>query len=199
MLYFLFSGAAKALGGGVYSDAILVRVLVLALHSLRKPNDPRSVIEYPDLVRRVKDTFSHSDLLELGELAQVTSSSEAALPFLRDVGVDVDAPQSASQQFIAWQINAQDHASHATRTTGWLIALLDAPLGERVYVLRRALWPSAESMLGEDPSIDSTPSGIRRARIARLGRGIRALPVSLSRLLRSRHSLRAARRKNVRR
>jgi hypothetical protein len=150
-------------------------VLILALHSLRSATiQPRHAIELEQLTRITLTEQERADAASLALATGCAATLETVLPRL---GIVVTPPDSElrSAELREWRerVASGSHGSYF-----WFVAFRRAPWGERPRLLWRALWPSRHDLLVARPETVDTFSGRTRARVARLGRGVRSLPAA---------------------
>ena len=169
-------------GRSVPSPSVQGQALVVALHALR---DPGKVTSQQDLAHLEATVAGWPpDLLaELADLAAATGSSDSADSFLGHVGavVATDGPRY-SARVADWRARQQGFG----RSTMWLVELRRSPWRERPGVLRRALLPSAEYLVGSHLAADLGRGRLVLLHCRRWGRALASLPRALGRARRLR-------------
>ncbi|WP_243075649.1 nucleotidyltransferase family protein [Microbacterium sp. SS28] len=151
-------------------------VLVLALHSLRGASiQERHGDELQQLVAIELTDQERSDVAALALATGSAATLETVLPRL---GIEVAAPagEESSDELRRWRerVAAGSHGAYF-----WISAFLTAPPAQRPRIALRALWPTRRDLLIARPDTVDSLSGRTRARLARMGRGIRWLPRAL--------------------
>lgn len=157
--------------------------LVLALHALRDPHDPGKALDLTRLVERVRESATDESLRDLAELAADLGAADTAAPFLDRVGaptVGRGALRPADRR--AWDLRTDPDAS----VTGWVDELRGLPWRSRPRFLWYAAFLTEEELRLDDPSLPPGRAAVRRARLARLRRGLGALPGAWRRTTRRR-------------
>lgn len=148
-------------------------ILILALHSLRGASIQQRHADELEQLLRVE--LTDQERADAAALALATGSAATLETVLPRLGVHVDAPvdpaQAKALQQWRQRVAAGSHGAYF-----WLQALRDAPWSQRPRILWRAFWPTRHELLVARPETVDTLRGRTRARIARLGRGIRSLP-----------------------
>lgn len=153
---------------------VLSMSLILALHGLRRPR----VSQAREGVAALADALGRLGLpdapRQVHELARWFGADQTARPFLEALGLDVPEESQPSPELIRWRMNAASKGY----TDAWLVSLAAAPLRAKAGVLWAALHPSAEELRIRHPEIPPGRVGIARARLVRIGNGLRELPRS---------------------
>ncbi|GAB7002826.1 hypothetical protein JCM18899A_02970 [Nocardioides sp. AN3] len=110
--------AIEAAGVTVPATGLLGSALVMALHALRAPHDPRNARELAVLVHRL--AARTVDKAGLRALAADTGCLSTARPFLRALGIDGADAAMDDPRLAQWSLR-QSSAHH--RNLGWLVAL----------------------------------------------------------------------------
>ncbi len=156
-------------------------ILILALHSLRGESaQPRHARELRELIAQAR--LSPTEIADLGLLSRLVGCVSTLGLVLNDLGVSVPAPEweHDSPELADWRGLV---ASGASGTYRWLHALRASPPADRLHVVREALWPSDRDLMLDHPSLSGGVVEMRRARVARLIRGLKALPRALMAIL----------------
>lgn len=153
-------------------------VAIAALHYLRDSTSEWSLSKLESLADLV-ESWSEEDLRELSEFTARTGSAETLAPFLDRVG----APSTVSATELVVSLEAWRTRAEATTTEvlPWLLELRRLPWRRRPAFVWWSVWLTDEhfrSWSGEP----MTRGDVMRARIARVRRGLRALPAARSNL-----------------
>lgn len=143
-------------------------VALLALHALRAPHLQTSQQE----LRFLKELAVREALGPgIQEISVATDALAAMRPFLEEVlpaKALIEWPEPSTE----WRSRLFSKEPGSAR----IIALLQAPLGEKPRMLRAALLPSDTAYLSQDLYADLSPTGRLRAYAARWVRFLRASP-----------------------
>jgi hypothetical protein len=157
------------------------QALVLALHALRDPHDPGKAAELTSLVDRVGEVADPAFLRDLAELAHDLGAADTAAPFLDRVGAPaVGRGSTRAADLRAWQLRTEPDAS----VVGWVDELRRLPWRRRPQFLWYAAFLTEDELRLDDPGLPEGRRAVAGARIARLRRGLGALPRALRRLRR---------------
>lgn len=169
-------------GTEVWAGDVVSQAAIAGLHYLRHPERPGNQEALDDLCQRFIELRGPSGVSELSALAASLGAQSTLVPMLARVGAPLgrqcDVP---ARGFDQWALGTAATASGAA----WINALMDAPLSKWPSIIRRAAWLS-------DAEIDyyhRPPTGglsRSRARLVRLGRGLRTLPAAAFQIARSR-------------
>jgi Uncharacterised nucleotidyltransferase len=155
--------------------------LVLALHALRDPHAPGKAAELEDLAERVGATSDAASLRDLADLAHALGAADTAAPFLERVGAPaVGRGSTPPEDLQAWRLRTQPEASVA----GWLDELRRLPKRQWPRFLWYAAVLTETELRLDDPSLPPGRGALARARLRRLRRGLRAVPVAARNLRR---------------
>ena len=174
-------------GRAVPTADVLGQGLVVGLHALRDPEVDLSRDDLALLVRRLGD-LPDSDKRDLALLASATGSAQSARTMLDLVGAPALGDDQATQERLTdWQLRQQGLGPG----TAWLADLSRAPWASKARVLRTALLPPREHLLGSHGA-----QGVSRTRLAvlhlrRWGRGVAAMPHAVAVLARRRRLARS--------
>lgn len=152
-------------------------LVIMALHALRDGavNDRHRA----ELDRARSATLTNAERVELADLARATGCAGPLHDVLTGLGVHI--PVEDSPELREWRARV---ASGSRGAYPWLLLWREASWARRPRILFRALWPTRSDMLAARPETPDRVGAVARARVARLVRGIRGLPVGL-RALRS--------------
>lgn len=143
-------------------------VLILALHALRAPHLPacRQELEF------LADIASqHSRALAILEVATATGSLAAVRPFLEDLLPDASVPEWPEPS-VEWRNRLMAREPGSAR----LVAIVQAPWGEKPGMLWRAMFPPPEVLLSQDIYADMSLLGRLVQHRARWARFLRSAP-----------------------
>jgi hypothetical protein len=163
-----------AAGVAVPSTDLYASALLLALHALRTPRDPRNARELIGLVDRLSSR--KIDLGRLRTLAEATGALATARPVLVALGATVPAVSPDDPSVLQWELR---RAHRGTRNLGWLVELRrTAPW--RWPGLLVSTFLSTEPMLRKQfPAAPPGPRGLWVARRWRLRLALKDLPKAL--------------------
>ncbi|WP_067438005.1 nucleotidyltransferase family protein [Nocardioides jensenii] len=151
---------------------------VVALHYLRDPRSGKARHSLPDLVERVRTTFTEADRQELVALAADTGASQSLGDFLVDVGAthrDVTEPEALA----AWRLR-----THVGGSAAWTVGLSSLPFRRRPAEIWHAVMLSREEIAAYH---QADGESVGRARRRRLRRGLRQVPVAVVAVSRFKH------------
>jgi hypothetical protein len=154
-------------------------ILILALHALRSPHLPACRREL-EFLADLTEQRSHATALL--EVAAAIGSLAAMRPFLEDrlpPGVAVEWPDASTE----WRNRLMAKEPGSAR----LIAIAQAPLREKPWMLFRAVFPAPEVHLSRDVYADMSLSGRLKSHRARWVRFLRAAPQVARDLIERRH------------
>lgn len=154
------------------SSAILIGVL----HAMRTPaQSARHLQEFRSILKvcLALDTEKRTDI---ARLAVATGANEAARPFLGLIGVELAAPVPHGVDPALDEWRARVSADGHLGAQAW-IATTRLPWRKRPAALWSVLWPRARDFRLDHPDVAPGHGAMLRARFARLGRGVRQLPV----------------------
>jgi Uncharacterised nucleotidyltransferase len=150
------------------------QALILALHTLRDPQDAGKRQELTDLSERISRTATEASLRHLAELAHDLGAADTAAPFLELVGAPaVGRGSTAAADLHAWQLRTQPADVTAV---SWVHELRRLPLYRWPGYLWYAATLSDVELRLADPNLPPGRVPLMRARARRLRRGMRALP-----------------------
>lgn len=153
--------------------------LVLAAHQLRDFDVPRNQVEYQWLIDRFGDDLDAAGRADLRELAVATRTMDSLRTFLVDLGIQPPAPpidNAYSERLHDWRMRS----SNNTPTSRWLYTIRRTPWQQRPSVMWRALVLPGDLLDQLHPEVGSRGRDRTRARLARIGRGLRAVLPSLA-------------------
>ena len=163
----------------------IAAIAILALHSLRgKRAQGRHLAELDDLLSRV--TLDDTERADLASFAERVDCVEALGVLAdRDVLVALGAVPSGagdditrtSPELTEWRGRVEGTESGAAF---WLFAFRQARWRDRPRMIARAFWPSRADLLIRDPTLPDLPGARVRARVARIGKGLRQVLTSSS-------------------
>lgn len=173
-------GSIEVAGRPIAATGPLGSILLLALHALRTPHDPRSAAELSGL--RTALTRTPPDWAALSLLAERTGCGGTIASLFTTLG---QAPPAAfvGDDDGGWSLRLD---IGATRSVPWLHELATAPWRRKASVARDAIWPDAQAIRRSAKDMSLSGARLRRARWRRLRAGLRDLPRAAAVLARSR-------------
>jgi hypothetical protein len=153
---------------------------IAALHYLRDSATEWSRGNLADLAERVA-TWDAGERVALGELASRTGSAETLAPFLR--AVDVATGPSGVPLVVSlddWETRSD---AETRQVLPWLVELRRRPWYRRPAYVLWSLWLTDDHFRTQS-DVPLTRREVMRARVARLRRGLRALPAARADLAR---------------
>lgn len=167
---FVLAGGVAVPATGLYGTA-----LVMALHALRTPADPRNARELAGLVERL--STRPLDRSQLSRLASATGCLATARPFLQQLSIDHSLSGGTNADLAQWELR---QTIGQTRNVGWLVALRRTPPWRWPALVLRVLL-SNEAMLRKFyPQAPPGRRGLWLARWWRLKAAVRDLPRAVS-------------------
>jgi hypothetical protein len=168
----------EVIGGvGVETTDRVGGALVVALHALRDLQVSRNAAEFGFLADAVRDRFTAAEKEQLCAVSAEMGANTALAPLFTETGLvpfaQPELPARAVLDLYLWRVRTRGVNNS---TTAWLLALSQAQAREWPMLLREAVYPAKESFLRSHP--ESTPQRLHRARLARLRRGLLALPAA---------------------
>jgi hypothetical protein len=154
---------------------MVAHTALMALHYLRDATTAWGAAGI-DVLADVVDGWDPQQKEDLAQVAARAGAARPLAPLLHRVG----APELADVAVLAvpvqdWELQTQ---SATKEVLPWLVGWSRTPWSRRPAYLRRALWIDKEHFQPEHgPRLSRAQ--VRRARVARLRRGSRALPVAL--------------------
>lgn len=156
---------------------LLGHALILALHSLRDPHDPTRKAELADLVHRLEPMLAPAQLRELSQLTSDLGAADTAAPFLLLVGApEIGVGTTSAADLHAWHLRTDPSD---TTAVSWVYALRGMPLRRWPGFLWYAATLSDQELRLAEPGLTEGGGTLRRARVRRLRRGLRALPAAI--------------------
>lgn len=149
------------------------QALVLALHALRDAHDPVKELDLTRLVEKVRESATDESLRDLAELARDLGAADTAAPFLDRLSAPaVGRGSTRASDLRAWDLRTDADSS----VTGWVDELRGLRWRERPRFLWYAAFLTEDELRLDDPSLPPGRGAVIRARLARLRRGLGALP-----------------------
>ena len=143
-------------------------ILILALHSLRSPESPSCRQELEFLSGLIRQRSAATSLLDI---AEETGSLAALRPFLEDT-----LPKGTIQEWPEPSKEWRNRVAAREPGSARLLAILQAPLGEKPLLVWRAVFPRREVLLSKDIYADMSFLGRVAQHRARWARFLQALP-----------------------
>jgi hypothetical protein len=155
-----------------------------ALHYLRDSTDPHRAQQLDELVALVRGGFGPESLTTLSLLSVETGAADTLRPFLERVGAPLPtAGLSPADAWSDWRLRSE---TPDLTSLAWLMAVCRRPIRRRPRLLWHALFLSEADLRANSPSLPPGRLPVAIARVARLRRGMRALPSAVSALRRAR-------------
>lgn len=151
-------------------------ILIAVTHALRSPlQNARHSREFLYLKNTVIPELDAASRAELVELAVQLGAVDTARPLLEYLEVPLPAPvpRGISTELDAWRERV---AARASETSKLLLALRKVPWARRPAFLARVIWPKEADHRMDHPETPPGTWAAVRGRLARIGRGIKALP-----------------------
>ncbi|MFC7850168.1 nucleotidyltransferase family protein [Arthrobacter sp. NPDC057388] len=143
-------------------------VVLLALHALRSPHLKVSQQE----LRFLQGLLAREALgPAVQEISAATDALAAMRPFLEEI-----LPRQAVAEWPEASREWRNRLFSREPGSARIIAILQAPLLDKPRMLGAALLPPDTAYLSQDPNVDLSPRGRRRAYVARWVRFVRASP-----------------------
>lgn len=162
-------------GRDVPCPDVLGHATVAALHALRDPAYLRSRRDLDYMVTVLRDRLDTSQLAELAGLALDTGASDTLRPFLDALGAPRLGEGSTSpQDLAAWRVRTA--SSGGVKTVPYLYQLTRLPVRRWPRLLWHALVLTEAEIRRDQPEAAPGAWGLFRARVRRLGWGLRDLP-----------------------
>jgi hypothetical protein len=158
-------------GQAIPTPDVLGQALVVGLHALRDESREQSRADLEHLTRIAP--LADDDAAALARLARDTGCSGSAADLLRRLGVQpLPLTQPEQHRLGDWQLRQVGLG----RSTPWLLEIQQAPLRDKVATVGRALFPPRDHLVSSHLADDLTRSQLARLHVARLTRGVAALP-----------------------
>lgn len=154
-------------------------ILLAALHALRTPaQTPRHSAEYRQLLSAVVQQMTEEEKCDVRNLAVVIGAADTARPFLQRLGVTLpsEVPPGADPALDQWRERAGASGVVAAQLS---MRARELPLAQRLPFLARSLWPPEREFRLDHPETAPGATPLLKARILRLGRGVRSIRPAL--------------------
>jgi Uncharacterised nucleotidyltransferase len=162
---------------------------VAALHYLRDPGYARNRELLDALVVRVDERFDGRQRAQLAGLAEQTGAVGTLGPALHALGIET-APTASHPEDRAWRLRT---SATGVKSVGWLVELRRTPLRRLPRTLLHAALLTEAEIRAHQPNAAPGGWGLFRARLRRLGWGLRDLPRACRLVRRSYRAERTAR------
>jgi hypothetical protein len=146
---------------------------VACLHALRDPDHEPKRTELRRLVAIARDTFDQGDRETLAQVAGATGAAETLEPVLAAIGLRVASAAEHATSMTDWRIRT---SSTGVTSVGWVMELFRTPLHRWPATLLRAVLLTEAEIRDAQPDAAPGPWGLLRARLRRLGWGLRDVP-----------------------
>jgi len=165
---------ATIAGREVPCPDVLGNAAIAALHALRDPTYQRSKTDLAFMTEVLGEGLDATQLRELAELAVATGAADTLRPFLDAI----DAPKlgegtTPAKDLEAWQIRT---SSSGVKTVAYLYQLRHARKRQWLPMMWHALVLTEAEIRKAQPDAAPGPWGLFKARVRRLGWGLRDLP-----------------------
>jgi hypothetical protein len=163
-------------GREVAATGPLGSALVLALHALREPDDPRNRDELADLVQRLRERpDQHRDLVAFAEESGATG---AVLPLFERLGCapDGDVPLAQREALATWRLRLDARSAPGADL---LVELGRTPAWRWPALAARVVLGDATNLRRRYPAVAATRFGLARARLCRIRDMVGDLPGAL--------------------
>jgi hypothetical protein len=164
---------ASVAGREVPCPTPVAHVAIAALHVLRNAEAPGRREELADLVNVAKAAFGADECAQLAVLAARTASVGTLRPVLEAMGLSLITDEGPDIALTAWRIQA---SSPGVRSVGWVAQLGRTPLRRWPATLVHALLLTEAEIRDAQPHAGHGRWGLLRARLRRLGLGLRDVP-----------------------
>jgi Uncharacterised nucleotidyltransferase len=146
---------------------------IAALHALRDADSATSQHQLSRLIDVLTSTFDDAQRAELVAVARRAGAEGTLWPVLRALGVADDGSPATPHDLTDWRIRT---ASTGVRSIGWVLELRRTPLRRWPAILLHALLLTEGEIRDAQPEAAPGAWGLLRARLRRLGWGLRDLP-----------------------
>jgi hypothetical protein len=144
---------------------------VAALHWLRDGLSPATEEKLSYLTAALRDRLDQAGIERLGSVAARTGATEPLRPLLD--ALDLSPIGDSTYDSTRWRIRT---ASTGVKSVGWVLELTSTPLRHLPARLAHALLLTEAEIRREQPNAAPGARGLFRARLRRLGYGLRDLP-----------------------
>ena len=175
---------ATVAGRDVPCPSPVAHVAIASLHVLRNAEAPGRWEELAELINAAKAAFHADDCSQLGVLAARTGSLSTLRPVLEALGLS-PLPDDRSEVGLSdWRIQA---SSTGVRSVGWVAQLGRTPFRRWPGAVLHAVLLTEAEIRDAYPHAAPGARGLFRARLHRLGRGLRDVPRACRIVWRARH------------
>jgi hypothetical protein len=157
---------------------------IACLHVLRDADAAANRDELARLIDVMVSTFDDGQRTELVDVARRTGAEGTLWPVLQALGVDDDTAASTPHDLTDWRIRT---SSSGLRSIGWMIELRRSPVRRWPAILLHAILLTEAEIRDAQPHAAPGAWGLLRARIRRLGWGLRDVPRAV-RIVRDAHA-----------
>lgn len=153
-------------------------LVIMALHAARNPRSERHQTELRYAMRN--GSYSTSDVASVVRLGRAQS---VLFDFMAGIGVPVERDLS-SEESALW--TAYCDTNELGSTSAWMVAISSAAWPDKVRIAAHAIFPSKADLMLDALAGDSTRSCVGRSkmRLARVKRGLQAIPSTVAGLWR---------------
>jgi len=146
---------------------------IACLHALRDADSAVNRDELARLIDVMVATFDDAQRDQLVDVARRTGAEGTLWPVLQALGVDDDTSGSTPHDLTDWRIRT---SSTGVRSIGWVMELRRTPVRRWPAILLRAILLTEAEIRDAQPNAAPGAWGLLRARIRRLGWGLRDVP-----------------------
>src|SRR4051794_9236076 len=146
---------------------------IACLHALRDPDSEPKRSELHRLVGLALETFDDAERATLTQVAAATGAAETLEPVLSALGVQVHSSAELATSMTDWRIRT---SSTGVTSVGWIMELRRTPLRRWPAILRHAVLLTEAEIRDAQPDAAPGVWGLWRARLRRLGWGLRDVP-----------------------
>lgn len=154
-------------------------VAILGLHSLRGTKEQQR--HEAELGELLKSQLTDSERTAIAQFAHDVGASVPLAEVLPQLGITT-APNEDERLLPTYPEWRRKYASASGAAASWLFIFKNASWAERPGIVARAIWPTREDLLANNPSIVDHPLPRATARIKRWINGVRHLPAALKAL-----------------
>ena len=166
--------------GAVDVPSVPQHAVIALLHALRDAAPQRQSEQLRPILSALR-SWPAARLVALGDAATALGAEEVLAETLIPLGVQLAVPADPSGDMLIWRLRRSD----AHHSVDWALELMTAQRGQRLSVLKAAIFPSRSDVAADHPARSSTPierGAVRAKRLLRAGlavpRIVRALRVA---------------------
>lgn len=145
--------------------------VIAMLHALREASPEKRADQLAPLLELLRQ-WPVEELDALRAAAERIGAAEVIAETVAPLGIRLEVPDRPSGDLLVWRLrNTDTHHS-----VDWMLELMTVPRGQRLGVLRQAIFPPREDVAADHPEKSGSRISRLGVRIARLGRAVRSLP-----------------------